>query len=107
MRYVERNALNASLVARAEDWEWGSLRWRVRGHAPIELATPPMSLPKDWVDFVNTPQTLEELAGIRTAIERQAPYGENSWRVSKACELGLEQSLAPRGRPRKPIVTMK
>jgi putative transposase len=107
MRYVERNALNASLVAKAEDWEWGSLRWRLSGQGPIELATPPVSLPKEWAEFVNTPQTAEELAGIRTAIERQAPYGENSWRVSKACELGLEQSLAPRGRPRKSIVTTK
>ena len=28
MRYVERNALRAKLVERAEDWEWGSLNWR-------------------------------------------------------------------------------
>ena len=28
-RYVERNALRAGLVSRAEDWRWGSLwRWR-------------------------------------------------------------------------------
>ena len=25
MRYTERNALRANLVARAEDWQWGSL----------------------------------------------------------------------------------
>jgi len=29
MRYVERNALRANLVERAEDWRWGSLAWRV------------------------------------------------------------------------------
>ena len=28
LRYVEQNALRARLVNRAEDWEWGSLRWR-------------------------------------------------------------------------------
>ena len=28
-RYVERNALRANLVQRAEDWRWGSLhRWK-------------------------------------------------------------------------------
>ena len=30
LRYVERNAKRASLVERAEDWSWGSLRWRTR-----------------------------------------------------------------------------
>jgi putative transposase len=30
-RYVERNALRAELVGRAEDWRWGSLwRWRTQ-----------------------------------------------------------------------------
>ena len=30
-RYVERNACRANLVARAEDWRWGSLwRWRFK-----------------------------------------------------------------------------
>jgi putative transposase len=37
-RYVERNALRAGLVERAEDWRWGSLwRWVNRGKAPEEL----------------------------------------------------------------------
>jgi len=26
LRYVERNALRAGMVERAEDWRWGSLR---------------------------------------------------------------------------------
>ena len=29
LRYVERNALRAKLVSRAEEWRWGSLNWRV------------------------------------------------------------------------------
>jgi putative transposase len=32
-RYVERNALRAGLVSRAEEWRWGSL-WRRRRSAP-------------------------------------------------------------------------
>jgi putative transposase len=33
-RYVERNALRAKLVRRAEDWRWGSLSRWLRGSAP-------------------------------------------------------------------------
>ena len=107
LRYVERNALGSNLVARAEDWEWGSLRWRERGTGPIRLTPSPVPLPGAWTEYVNAPQTPEELAKIRNAIARQSPYGDDAWCVEKAHELGLEQSVAPRGRPRKPIVTKK
>jgi putative transposase len=64
-------------------------------------------LPREWTEFVNEPQTPDELAKIRNAIDRQAPYGDDAWCKQKARELGLEQTLAPRGRPRKSIVTVK
>jgi putative transposase len=35
LRYVERNALAGKLVGRAEEWRWGSLRWRTRALAPV------------------------------------------------------------------------
>jgi len=107
LRYVERNALRANLVTKAEDWEWGSLRWRMRGTGPIALAESPVPLPSGWPDYVNTPQTPEEVAAIRNAIQRQAPYGNSSWCRETASLLGLEQSLAPRGRPPGRIVTAK
>jgi putative transposase len=47
LRYVERNALTAGLVDRAEDWRWGSLHWRARGHPHVVLAPPPLSLPEN------------------------------------------------------------
>jgi putative transposase len=105
LRYVERNALRANLVARAEDWEWGSLRWRKCGSGPIRLTDSPIPLPSTWLEYVNSPQTPAEVEEIRNAMARQAPYGDQDWRDSKAQELGLEQSLAPRGRPKKAIVT--
>src|SRR5208283_1639827 len=36
-RYVERNALRAILVERAEDWRWCSLRSRVRSKDPRRI----------------------------------------------------------------------
>jgi putative transposase len=52
-RYVERNALSAGLVARAEDWKWGSLWHRVRGDPRGLLSLMPEPLPEEWVGNVN------------------------------------------------------
>ena len=98
MRYVERNALRSGLVQRAEDWEWSSLAWRhrCRGHL---LSTPPVALPRDWCDRVNSAQTVEELAALRECVNRQRPFGDQAWVQGAAAGLGLEFSMRQRGRP--------
>jgi putative transposase len=103
LRYVERNALRANLADRAEGWEWGSLNWRLRTHAPIALAACPVPLPEDWAALVNTPHSDAELAALRNCVNRQSPFGSPDWVASKAVELGLEQSIAPLGRPRRQL----
>jgi putative transposase len=102
LRYVERNALRAKLVARAEDWRWGSLSWRLNSHTPLELEPPPLELPPWWADFVNQPMTAVELDAIRTCVNRQRPFGDPEWANEKAREAGLDQTLVAVGRPRKP-----
>lgn len=54
-RYVERNALRARLVRRAEDWRWGSLwRWLQKPEPNPSLLSPwPMSRLPGWVDRVD------------------------------------------------------
>jgi putative transposase len=52
-RYVERNALAANLVPKAEDWPWGSLWHRVRGDPQGLLDPLPVDLPASWRDLVN------------------------------------------------------
>jgi putative transposase len=101
-RYVERNALRAGLVQRAEDWEWGSL------HAtqnPTEvkpaLSGWPLSRPPDWTDLVNRPLTEAELQSVRLSVSRGRPFGSGDWQQRVARELGLEATLRPRGRPRR------
>ena len=100
MRYVERNALRANLVERAEDWRWGSLAWR-RSASGITLGESPVPLPSYWRHLVNEPQTAAEIAEIRTCVNRQRPFGEEQWVTGQATALGVGQSLAPIGRPRK------
>jgi putative transposase len=101
MRYVERNALRSGLVGRAEQWTWGSLNWRVRGRVPAWLVEPPGGLPGKWTEWVNTPQSAAEEAALRLCVNRQRPYGDESWVQATAAHLGLESSLRPRGRPKR------
>lgn len=77
-RYVERNALRASLVTLAEDWPWCSL-WRRTHEGPGWLATWPVERPASWTREVNTHQTLGELEALRKATRLGRPFGDKSW----------------------------
>jgi putative transposase len=102
-RYVERNALRANLVRRAEQWRWGSLyRW-LRGSAEERALLSAWPLPRqpNWVDHVNAPQTEAELAGLRRSLDRGVPFGDGAWTARAVRRLGLESTVRPRGRPRK------
>ena len=56
-RYVERDALRASLVERAEQWKWGSLSARrTKDGAERRTLTPwPIERPHNWTARVNWP----------------------------------------------------
>ncbi len=98
-RYVERNALRANLVSRAEDWPWASLC----GREPKLLQPSPGPLPRreDWLEWVNEPQTKAELDRLRQSIACGRPFGEERWQRRVCRELGLEITLRPLGRPSK------
>jgi REP-associated tyrosine transposase len=94
-RYVERNALRANLVHRAEDWRWSSLWQRHNAGAGPLLADWPVSKPDEWIRHVNTPQTDAELEAFRHALRRGQPFGDADWLTA------IGQKLPrPRGRPR-------
>lgn len=102
-RYVERNALRAGLVERAEHWRWGSLhRWCSKAEPePSLLATWPIARMPNWVRRVNEPLEAKELDQIRWCIRRGSPLGDECWVEATARRLDLESTLRPRGRPRK------
>lgn len=66
-RYVERNALRASLVNLAEDWRWGSLwRWLQKQEPDPKLLSPwPVPRLPNWVDRVNEALAKRELDAVR------------------------------------------
>ncbi len=76
-RYVERNALRAGLVERAEDWNWGSLWDRVHGLGATGLLSEwPVPVPQDWLERVNAAETEAELEAIRRSVKRGRPLGQ-------------------------------
>jgi putative transposase len=102
VRYVERNALRAGIVERAENWLWSSLRRDERDEPAFPLISPwPLARPADWLRIVNDPQTETELEALRRCVNRGCPYGNSMWVATAAKSLGLESTLQPRGRPRK------
>jgi putative transposase len=102
LRYVERNALRAGLVSRAEDWRWSSLSCReARADCPW-LSPPPVALPSNWRSLVNRVQSESELESLRRSIARGTPFGSESWKKIAVKRLGLQATIRPRGRPPKP-----
>lgn len=103
-RYVERNALRAKLVERAEEWPWSSL-WRVQSGGSRDrpsLCDWPVPQPRDWLALVNGEESDAELRALRQCVNRGTPYGKLQWMTEIAKQLGLDSTLRPRGRPRLP-----
>jgi len=68
-RYVERNALRAHLVQRAQDWPWCSLSDRLRADATVPLQ-PAVFLATDmWIEYVNAAVTPRELVEAQAKSE--------------------------------------
>jgi putative transposase len=99
LRYVERNALRANLVSRAEDWPWSSLRELLAPSALPWLDPGPVARGTDWLRHVNEAQTEAELARLRQSVSRGVPFGSEAWVKGTAAALGLEFTLRGRGRP--------
>ncbi len=104
LRYVERNALRAGLVERAEQWRWSSLYHRHAGeNDPIRplLQDWPLPYPKDWLQRVNKPETEAELEAVRVAVDRSQPFGSETWQKRTGKKLNLAYTFRKPGRPKK------
>jgi putative transposase len=105
LRYVERNALRAGLVKRAQDWRWSSIGQIESDQTPlIPLAAGPTPRRADWTSWLNRPQTRTEEAAIRQCLNYGRPFGSQTWSARMETRLKL-QPLRPRGRPSKATVS--
>lgn len=104
LRYVERNALRAGLVQRAEDWRWSSLAHRGGNDShPLSalLHSWPVPLPPEWREYVNSVETEAELEALRRSVTRGQPFGSDLWQKKTARALDLEYTFRRQGRPKK------
>jgi REP-associated tyrosine transposase len=100
-RYIERNAVRGGIVKRAESWRWSSLGQKASAQTPlIPLASWPVARRKDWVSWVNTPQTAAEEAALRHCLKRSRPFGSEQWTVKIESLLALKP-IGKLGRPKK------
>ena len=67
----------------------------------LPLAQWPVSRPRDWLEWVNEPQTDTELEALRLSIDRGRPFGQEKWCQAMTRQLGLESSCRKPGRPKK------
>ena len=82
-RYVERNALRANLVLRAEEWRWSSLwqRCHPTGEERSLLAAWPIDMPANWLERVNqTDKTRRNWKRFAAACNEAAPLASRNGR---------------------------
>ncbi len=100
-RYVERNPLRASLVARAEDWPWSSLAERARSTLCVPLASWPVARPSGWAELLNDAEPQPSVMRIRESVSWNVPFGAGNWAERVANALHLSAQPRRPGRPRR------
>ncbi len=84
-RYVERNALGAGLVERAELWPWSSLRQRCSNSHLVTLDEWPILPPANWVELVNESWADTDLESVRQSVRHCRPFGTRAWANDFRC----------------------
>jgi putative transposase len=93
--YVERNALRAHLVARAEEWPWTSASPEARLPRRPALSAWPVPCPRDWIARLNLPEVADEMEAVRRSVRASTHYGSADWRLLVSARLGqLETRLS-------------
>jgi putative transposase len=102
-RYVERNALSAGMVERAERWRYSSLWARANGDEKLKaiLTDWPVDQPGDWVEHVNAALSTKEKEQFLMSLKRNRPFGSDAWTQRLVNRLGLEHTIRSEGRPGK------
>ena len=99
LRYVDQNPLRAKLAERAEEWPWSSLSPWIEDRLPSFWHPGPGVRPSNWDQLVNAPLAAGELKRIRQCLNKERPYGSESWTLATAKKLDLLWTLRGPGRP--------
>ncbi len=79
-RYVERNAVSAKLVERAQDWPWGSAHGDPGRGDPLDglLAAWPVWRRANWRGLLNVCPSESEQTAVRTSLAKGRPLGDDA-----------------------------
>jgi putative transposase len=102
VRYVERNAKQANLVKKSENWQWSSV-WRRGRRSSKEraLLSPwPIDPPRNYFAWLNKPQAEKEEQAIEIATKKGSPFGTDTWLKKIVKKYKLESTLRFPGRPK-------
>ena len=102
VRYVERNAKQANLVKRAENWQWSSVWRRQYGSSKQKkiLSAWPLDPPRSYLAWLNKPQIEKEEQAIELVTQKGSPFGEERWMSRIVKKYHLESTLRFPGRPK-------
>ena len=95
-RYIEGNPVRARLSTTAAQWPWSSHQAR-NANEQVRPDPLPILLPEDWSAFVDTPLTDAEIEKVRNSVNRQTPFGQESWRDELCGRMGLKSTIRARG----------
>lgn len=79
LRYVEANPLRAHLVPRSEAWKWSSLTRETCLDGRVIITPSPVRRPDSWTDIVNENLPFSSYESLRSAAQRQIPFGDPDW----------------------------
>lgn len=103
-RYVERNAVRAKLVTRADEWLWSSAGKRARdaagGKTTPWLSEWPVERPRDWSAQLNRAQATADVEAVRVSVQRGRPFGDDAWIRRMVKKFGMESTMRGPGRPK-------
>jgi len=78
LKYIERNPARAKLVEKSEDWRWGSAYRRIYGTKKERslLSESPVDLPRNYKEWIHTPEPAESLRLLRESVSKNQMFGE-------------------------------
>jgi putative transposase len=98
MRYVERNPVDAGMVAQAMDYPWSSAKAHVSG-APDPLLSPCVlteQIPQ-WAAFLGTPEASALVQDLEVQVRTGRPYGSEAFLARLERQVGQRLRRLPPG----------
>ncbi len=102
LRYVERNPVRASIVERAEAYEWSSAAAHC-GLRQEPLLVPLPTIPSfigDWSSWIEGEDELQEIKKIRDTTKTGCPCGSSVFIEELEAKLGVPIRIRKPGRPK-------